>query len=121
MFKKYWPARLQLPHQFVLGKGVGHTIDGHDRSVRKLPHCKSSTVKKYLAITSLKLPPYRTTSKLTFIHCEEGNSIHPASTGDFRIWTRFLRKYVYFRVMNIDFNPYCTLGGLHVAQLCRLW
>ena len=92
MFKKYWPARLQLPHQFVLGKGVGHTIDGHDRSVRKLPHCKSSTVKKYLAITSLKLPPYRTTSKLTFIHCEEGNSIHPASTGDFRVWTRFLRK-----------------------------
>ena len=25
--------------------------------------------------------------------------------GDFRIWTRFLRKYVYFRVINIDFNP----------------
>ena len=31
--------------------------------------------------------------------------------GDFRIWTRFLRKYVYFRVTNIDFNPYyCKLA-----------
>ena len=29
---------------------------------------------------------------------------------DFRIWTWFLRKYVYFRVINADINPYCTLA-----------
>jgi len=32
------------------------------------------------------------------------------NSGDFRIWTRFLRKYVYFRIINADVNPYCTLA-----------
>ena len=27
---------------------------------------------------------------------------------DFRIWTQFLRKYVYFRVIGLDFNPWAT-------------
>ena len=28
--------------------------------------------------------------------------------GDFRIWTRVLRKYLYFRVIRLDFNPWDT-------------
>ena len=28
--------------------------------------------------------------------------------GDFRIWTRVLRKYLYFRVIRLDFNPWAT-------------
>ena len=33
--------------------------------------------------------------------------------GDFRIWTRFVQKYVYFRVINVDFNPWAA------ADLCN--
>ena len=31
-----------------------------------------------------------------------------AGLGDFRILTRFLRKYVYFRVTNVDLNAWVT-------------
>ena len=35
---------------------------------------------------------------------------HPSVWRDFRIWTRFLRKHVHFRVIHADINPYCTLA-----------
>ena len=33
--------------------------------------------------------------------------VPPLALGDFRIWTRFLRRCVYFRVISDYFNPYC--------------
>ena len=46
-----------------------------------------------------------------FLHGEEPGyeaNEHSCGAGDFRIWTRFLRKYVYFRVIRLDFNPWAT-------------
>ena len=39
-----------------------------------------------------------------------------ATQGDFRIWTRFLRKYVYFRFINAGVNPYCTLAQCMIER-----
>ena len=41
-----------------------------------------------------------------------------ATAGDFRIWTRFLRKYVYFRVIRLDFNPWATADLLCRGSAC---
>ena len=35
----------------------------------------------------------------------------------FRIWTQFLWKYVYFRVISVDFNPYCTHAHCMIITL----
>ena len=42
----------------------------------------------------------------TTIICLGARLVHTWNRGDFRIWTRFLRRYVYFRVISIHFNPY---------------
>ena len=53
-------------------------------------------------------------SQSLFLHvsCPEHSQMftNTISTCDFRIWTQILWKYIYFRVINVDFNPYCTLA-----------
>ena len=53
-----------------------------------------------------------------FIALNSPCSHHCPAAGDFRIWTRFLRRYVYFRVISIHFNPYCMHA--HCMICCTL-
>ena len=41
----------------------------------------------------------------------EVGAVMTMAVSDVRIWTWFLRKYVYFRVINADVNPYCKLAN----------
>ena len=57
---------------------------------------------------------YRTSqlAGTVYTHIQQIQDVHTAQC-DFRIWTWFLRKYVYFCVIRLDFNPWA------IADLCN--
>ena len=71
-------------------------------------HCTPGTCNTGRLPGKSLLSPPAPEEKKTLLTARPSDSADPErgwARGDFRIWTRFLRKYVYFRDIRLDLTP----------------
>ena len=83
-------------------------MKGQPLSVPLIVKLISWLTTEHLAYTLRQLQFHVCTSLAPRPMTVERDYVQRTAAGDFRIWTRFLRKYVYSRVIWLDFNPWPT-------------